>query len=663
MSDACVLVRLAPELAAQFPPAPAGEGPPHVTVAYIPAFRAPSFVADISAALRTAALVGGPFALALTGGLHLFPPNDRGETPVCIAVQSEGLLGLRRRFLAALGATWPAVADAADAAHGGYVPHATVRYARAGEALEVDPRPKGGMVVDAVELWVGDELVEVVQLKPAAPPPIALSALQAVRLTVREVPEGVRIYNRGGYHQGRPFRTASEAVVYDVGGDGERRVALTPELMAEIHNVFTARAGAGEYLPKLNYGHRPAEGAEAPVFFGVVLGMFVAADERGVGLYVVPGWTDRGRAHVEAHLSPDGTDSILYSSPELRIGPRYARSEGNGETGKLLGHAEIVGVALTEYPAQSEGLIDPVTLSAHTVGGTPMGPKDGGAAPPKVNLSGGEAPPAPQLAAPAAAAGQAMAGEAATEDKATTDALAARLAHVESMLEQLLKHSQAAQPATDAPTDMAAEGEDDKPKGEDMAAALSAAEASKDPAARALAAKLRANLSAEAQRKAAEADKARTDATKAAEARIQAVEVQLAAERKANHEAAARREVEALIQSGQFSAAEREDMVALYLDGHPQDAANLSAEAKGVVERHKRTWQRLCAERAANPAVHMSANGTGALGGASDGEAAFHAAVEEHAAKHNLSGDYREKRMHFRSTDRATYDRLMAAWK
>lgn len=665
MSAACVLIRLSPELADQFPVARPGEGPPHVTVAYIPEADE-RLLADVSGALRTAALVEGPFSLALTGGLHLFPPNAEGETPICIAVQSEGLMAFRRRFIASLAPTQHDVAAAIDAAHGGYVPHATVRYAAPDAPLDVQPRPQGGMTVYEVELWAGDELLEVVPIMPASPRPISLTAAD---LSAEGPPAGVRVFNRGGYHQGRPRRIASEATVYNVGGEGERRVTLTPEILAEVARVFEARAIAGEFLPKFNYNHRPSDGAEQPVFFGVVLAMFTGEDERGVGLYAVPGWTDAGRAHIELHTSPDGTDSVLYSSPELRFGPRYARSEGDGATGKLLGTAECVGVALTEYPAQSEGLIDPVTLSAHTAQGGTM-PGQQGAQPPKpANLTGDGAAPA---TAPATApAGQNMEAAPAGGASSEMEAIKAEQVAQRGMLERALSmlDKLAAQPpagSTEAPADMAADGgaqPEDEKKSEDMAAALSAAEASKDPTARALAASLRHNLKAAEARKQAEAAKARTDAEKASNDRLAALEAQLSAERNARHEDKARAEVERRIELGHFTPAEREKMVRLHLSAHPRDAANLSAEAKGTAETFKGAWETLCADRERNPAVNMSAKGSSGGGSAGDGEKAFNDALEAHAKAHNLSGDYREQRMHFRQADPETYARLMAGWK
>lgn len=649
MTSACVLIRLAPDLAAQFPPARPGEGPPHVTVAYVPVYRSPTFVDDISAALRTAALVEGPFSLALTGGLHLFPPNAEGETPVCIAVQSEGLLAFRRRFIAALAATHPAVADAIERAHGGYVPHATVRYAMPGESTEVDPRPRGGMIVDAVELWAGDELREVVAIKPAAPRPIALRAHERVVLDARPLPAGLKVANKGGYHIGTPYRVCTVGSnVYCITG-GERRVSIRLEDMVEAVKVYEARRDLGEGLPRVNFGHQPSDPeAPAPEFFGYIAGLYLADDgRRGMGLYAVPGYTDAGLAYVAKHMSPDRTTSLLASSPEFAFGPRYARAHGDGERGTVLGMAEVTGLALTEFPAQTERDLDAVVLDARR-------PNDRGAsAAGGVSMDGMTEGVAQQPVAAAPPVVAAAGGE--TVSRAEFTDLAGQVSRMSSVLDQVAAKMGAA-PAVEmtapAPEAQPSEGEKamqaegDSDEDEELAALAAEAEKSKDPATQAMAAKLRARLTARVNLKANGAD------------RLRAVEVALAAERTARFLERTAATVENMIAQGLFTPAERNATVQL-LTAATREVS--TAEGRELQAVAKATWEARLGERRAKPAVHLSAHGVAGTAAPAKGDDLI-SVLEAHgkAIGKPYNEDPRGVRHHFRATNPERYAQLTA---
>ena len=187
---------------------------------------------------------------------------------------------------------------------------------------------------------------------------------QCVALS-REAPDpppGV-IQNPKALHIGRAFRTLTAGAPVRDGTNGEDLGAVPLDALRSMVAVFEARRSRGDGCPRIDFNHGPSRGGEIRLF-GEVVGLYVADDgERGPGLYVVPGWTDAGRAYIAEHQTPSG-DSLLSNSPEFMVGPVFARGGGEpGEQGDLLGDAELFAVALTPTPQQSESIIDPVRLS------------------------------------------------------------------------------------------------------------------------------------------------------------------------------------------------------------------------------------------------------------------------------------------------------------
>lgn len=183
------------------------------------------------------------------------------------------------------------------------------------------------------------------------------------------MPDGVQVVNPKGLTVGTPFRTlaADEAVRSEQ--DGSLLGRLSADDLREMVRVFYAQSALGEGAPRINYNHGPSRGGH-PDIYGEAVGLFVADDgERGLGLYVVPGWTEHGAEFVRRHATPDG-GSVLSNSPEFIAGaPVFARGGGESDDDpEVLGMAAFVGVALTPTPQQQERIIDPVRLSrgAHT---------------------------------------------------------------------------------------------------------------------------------------------------------------------------------------------------------------------------------------------------------------------------------------------------------
>ena len=176
-------------------------------------------------------------------------------------------------------------------------------------------------------------------------------------------PNSAMVHNPNGLHLGRAFRVLTAGETVRDGTTGEALGNFDVATLAEFVRVFEARCSRGEGAPRIDYNHGPSRGMD-PTLFGAVVSAYVADDgKRGPGLYVVPGYTDHGRDFVSQHATPDG-GSLLSNSPEFAVGPAYARSGGApDEQGAYLGGAELLGVALTGSPQQSEGIIDPVRLS------------------------------------------------------------------------------------------------------------------------------------------------------------------------------------------------------------------------------------------------------------------------------------------------------------
>lgn len=176
-------------------------------------------------------------------------------------------------------------------------------------------------------------------------------------------PVSAMVHNPSGLHLGRAFRVLTAGETVRDGTTGEALGNFDAATLAEFVRVFEARCSRGEGAPRIDYNHGPSRGMD-PTLFGAVVSAYVADDgKRGPGLYVVPGYTDHGRDFVAQHATPGG-GSLLSNSPEFAVGPAYARSGGApDEQGDYLGGAELLGVALTGSPQQSEGIIDPVRLS------------------------------------------------------------------------------------------------------------------------------------------------------------------------------------------------------------------------------------------------------------------------------------------------------------
>lgn len=196
-------------------------------------------------------------------------------------------------------------------------------------------------------------------------------------LEVKDIPPGTELFVPEGLQVGSPFRVLTAHAPVRSADDGRLLGAFTPSTLREFVRVFVERMRRGEGAPKLDFNHEPDKGLH-----GVVVGAFVAEpDERDEGLYVVPAWTPRGGEFVGGHefSTPSGEkSSILYCSPEFVTGPTFARSGGSpDELGDYLGHAELLAVALTGTPQQSEILIDPVRLSRTSPrgGGAPVATK------------------------------------------------------------------------------------------------------------------------------------------------------------------------------------------------------------------------------------------------------------------------------------------------
>jgi hypothetical protein len=169
--------------------------------------------------------------------------------------------------------------------------------------------------------------------------------------------EPAGVDNPKGLHVGRAFRTLTADEAVRDGRTGDELGRLTVEDLRQMVAVFDARRARGEGAPRIDYNHGPSSGGR-PEVYGEVLALYVDGDERGPGLYVVPGWTDYGRDFVAQHATPTG-DSLLSNSPEFAIGPAFSR----GGDGEHLGDAELYGVALTPTPQQAERIIDTVRLS------------------------------------------------------------------------------------------------------------------------------------------------------------------------------------------------------------------------------------------------------------------------------------------------------------
>ena len=344
--DTPIGVMLMVERADDFP-AGEREHAPHVTPLY--ALVCADDAKRAAELVEAEALASLPLAVEY-GDLDHF---DHGERSVCVVtIGGDAIHALRANMLRAL--TEAGVRY--ELTHGGeFRPHATIGYLPAGDRLDVAP-PLGADVCKAGEVLCADESRDLgAQRVEASRGPV-------VEWAKRDMPEGTRLVNPKALRVGTPFRTltADEAVRSE--RDGQLLGRMPEDVLAEMVRVFYMQADLGEGAPRINYNHGPSRNG-LPDIYGEVVGLFVAQDERGAGLYVVPGWTRHGAAFVEKHETPDG-GSVLSNSPEFSIGPIYARGGGESDDdATLLGGAAFLGVALTGTPQQQERIIDPVALS------------------------------------------------------------------------------------------------------------------------------------------------------------------------------------------------------------------------------------------------------------------------------------------------------------
>lgn len=175
-----------------------------------------------------------------------------------------------------------------------------------------------------------------------------------------EAPRGVQILNPKNLRVGKPFRVLTADEPVRSGDTGALLGQFSLEQLSQMVEVFYARANQGEGQPKIDNNHGPTLGGD-PTIYGMVLGAFIFEDARGPGLYVIPGYTNAGAELVQKCMAPDGLDSTLTNSPEFIIGSVHLRSSD----GRKIGDAELLGVALTGNPQQSERIIDPVLLTRH----------------------------------------------------------------------------------------------------------------------------------------------------------------------------------------------------------------------------------------------------------------------------------------------------------
>lgn len=178
-----------------------------------------------------------------------------------------------------------------------------------------------------------------------------------------EAPPGVKVHNPKGLHIGKPFRVLTADEPVRSGDTGDLLGQFTLAQLSDMVEVFYERVEEGEGAPRIDYNHGPSLGGD-PTIYGAIVGAFIFEDVRGPGLYVIPGYTDTGAELVKKCMTPDGLDSTLTNSPEFIIGSVHLRS-GDG---RKIGDAELLGVALTGTPQQSEKIIDPVLFNRrHTL--------------------------------------------------------------------------------------------------------------------------------------------------------------------------------------------------------------------------------------------------------------------------------------------------------
>lgn len=171
-----------------------------------------------------------------------------------------------------------------------------------------------------------------------------------------ELPEGLSL--------GRPFRLASVGEVYSR-FSGKSLGALSEPDLREMAAGCASRAMSTDAVI-IDWAHAsaPDDPASQDPRRGAAMGRVVDAwvedegDGRGLGLFVLPAWTELGRQTVPQQVG------ALWSSPEWRRGDSHDRA-----TGERVAGVELLAVGLTPRPAQRHDRVDPVLWSE---GGAPM---------------------------------------------------------------------------------------------------------------------------------------------------------------------------------------------------------------------------------------------------------------------------------------------------
>ncbi len=165
-----------------------------------------------------------------------------------------------------------------------------------------------------------------------------------------ELPEGLSL--------GRPFRLASVGEVYSR-FSGKSLGALSEPDLREMAAGCAARAMSTDAVI-IDWAHAsaPDDPASQDPRRGAAMGRVVDAwvedegDGRGLGLFVLPAWTELGRQTVPQQVG------ALWSSPEWRRGDSHDRA-----TGERVAGVELLAVGLTPRPAQRHDRVDPVLWS------------------------------------------------------------------------------------------------------------------------------------------------------------------------------------------------------------------------------------------------------------------------------------------------------------
>lgn len=178
---------------------------------------------------------------------------------------------------------------------------------------------------------------------------IALREMRQQMAAMMPVPDGLTV--------GRPFRTLSAGAVRGR-MDGEELGDITEDHLREMARLVVERAESDPVVIDWNHSSSPMFAASADpcnaASLGLIVGAFVADDERGPGLFVIPAYNERGLKAIADNAG------ALWSSPEFAVGDIFAR---DGDIKSRIGGAQLMAVALTNRPAQAASRIDAVALT------------------------------------------------------------------------------------------------------------------------------------------------------------------------------------------------------------------------------------------------------------------------------------------------------------